>query len=291
MSAYSDTILPREGRALPRWAIAALIVLAAHLAVGAYIILTRSIEVPAGAPADTVMIDLAPVATSASQPQAAPQQEVAKPEPTPPPPPETPPPPSPEPPPTVPEMPPVMATPLPVAQPIPPILQTPELPPAKQTEAVVPPPAPPKPVPEKQLEKKRIEQERLRKARAERVRKERAARARAAAQASRAAHAAGPAPGASRQSLSSWASEVQARVNGAKRYPEAARARGESGTATLAFSVDASGRVVSASIVGSSGSAALDRETLSMVHRLGRLPPPPTNGRVTLRVSVNFSMF
>lgn len=78
-------------------------------------------------------------------------------------------------------------------------------------------------------------------------------------------------------------------VNAAKRYPEAARARGESGTATLAFTVDAGGRVVSASIAGSSGSSALDSATLSMAHRLGHLPPPP-NGRVTLRVRVNYSV-
>ncbi len=286
MTSYTDTILPpREGRGLPHWGIAALVVLAMHLAIGAFVILTRRSDMPPGAPTDTVMIDLAPVAAAPSQPQElttpTPQEE-PKP---------TPPPPEPDPPlQTVPETPPVMAAPPPPEQPVPTILQTPELPPAPKAEAVLPSP---KPVPDKRLKQnrvekqKRIDQERQRKERAERLRKD---HARAAASARAAARrAAGPAPGAARQSMSSWVSQVQARINAAKRYPEAARARGESGTATLAFTVDAGGRIVSAQIASSAGSSALDNATLSMAHRLGHLPPPP-NGRVTLRVRVSFSV-
>lgn len=288
MSLYTETILPpRETRGLPRWVIAALVVLAAHLAVGAFFILTRSTDMPPGVPPDTLMIDLAPIATAPPQPQElapAPKPEETKPEPqaeTPPPEPTPPPPPQP-----APEPPP----------PAPPVLQAPEIP-APQPEAVISPPPPP-PVPDKQLQQEKLEkQKRLEREKIERQkhiekRKERAEQAREAAraqarQASR--RAAAPAPGASGQSVSSWASEVLARINAAKRYPEAAREAGESGTATLAFSVDASGQVLSARIARSSGSAALDRETLALAHRLGRLPPPP-NGRTPISVPVRYSI-
>lgn len=271
MTSYTDTILPpREWRGVPRWTIAVLVVLAAHLAIAIFIILKRSPDVVQGVPTDAVMIDLAPVETPAQPAQAAapPQQKEV----TPLPPPEPP--------------------------PAPPILQTPELPkPAvvMPSPPVVAPPPLPKPTPDKALEQrrveqqKRLEQEHKRKERAERLLQERAARAREAARARDARRAARPTQSASRQSTAAWARQVQARVNAAKRYPEAARARGESGTATLAFTVDASGRVVSAQIASSSGSSALDHATLSMAHRLGRLPPPP-NGRITLRVKVNFSV-
>lgn len=311
MSAYTDTILPiRHGRGLPRWAIAALIVLAAHLGIAIFIIVTRTIDVPAGVPTDTVMIDLAPVATQAAQPQAEtapPQQEMAQPEPTPP----TPPPP-PEPPPpepvlqSVPETPPVMVAPQP-PPPAPSILQTPDLPPAPNAEAVLPPPPPPKPVVDQQAEQqkleqqqklaeqkklerqkqiaerqKQIERERLRKEKAERT--EKAAKARAAAQASRASRSAGPAPGSSGMSISTWQSIVQARVNGAA---SSMRGSGESGTASIAFTVNASGGVGGARIAGSSGNPSLDRMALSITSRIGRLPPPP-NGSITVRVPVHF---
>ncbi len=283
MSLYTETILPpRETRGLPRWAIAALIVLAAHLAVGAFFILTRNSDMPPGQPPDALMIDLAPIAEAPPQPQELappPEPEEAKPEPqaeTPPPEPTPPPPPQPalEPPP-----------------PAPPVLQAPEIP-APQPEAVISPPPPP-PVPDKQLQQEKLEKQmRLEKEKIEKQKRiekrqhERQERAEQARQAAR--HPAAPRAGASGQSISSWKSEVQARVNAAKRYPESARARGESGAATLSFTVDGNGRVVAAHVVSSSGSSALDQETVAMAHRISPLPPPPT-GRVTLTVRINFT--
>ena len=268
MTCYADTILPpREGNGLPRWTLAALVVLAIHLAVGACIILARRSDIPTGAPTNAVMIDLAPVATAPSLPQPL----------------TAPPPPAPALQ-TVPETPPVMAAPPSATLPVPPILQTPDRPPAPKPEAV---PPRSRTVPGKTFEQNRIEKQR--RVEHERLRKQKTAERQRKQHAAASARAAGPPPGAARQSMSSWASQVQARINAAKRYPEAARARRESGTATLAFTVDARGRIVSASIASSSGSSALDSATLSMAHRLGRLPPPP-NGRVTLRVRVSFSM-
>lgn len=302
MSVYTETILPqRQMRGVPRWAIAALIVLAAHVAIGLFIILTRKIEAPAGAPTSTVMIDLAPVATAA----APPQEQAAPPQPTPDllqPTPPTPPEPTPPPEPalqTPPEATPV-TPPQPTPPPAPSELQTQDLPMLPNAEAVLPPPPKPavdqqkieqeKLAEQKRIEKqkqiaehqKQVEREKLRKEKAERA--EKAAKARAAAQASRAARESGPAPGASHMSLSAWQSIVQARVNGAA---ASLRGSGQSGTVSIAFTVNSSGGVGGASISGSSGNPSLDHMALSIAHRLGRLPPPP-NGSITVRVPVHF---
>ena len=145
----------------------------------------------------------------------------------------------------MPETPPVMAAPLAPEQPAPAIFQTPVLP---HPEAVV---APPKPVPDKPVEQekeKRLEKEKLDKQKRVEKRKqelkERAAQARQAA-----SHAAAPRAGASGESLASWKSELLARINAAKRYPDAAREGHQSGTVTLSFTVEASGQVVSPRIV------------------------------------------
>lgn len=292
MSLYAETILPpREGPALPRWAIALIVVIAMHLVVGAYIVMRRTADRPPGQPTDAIMIDLAPISTAPPQPTQlapAPKPEVAPPKVEPPPPP-------PEPPlQSVPETAAVMALPQPVTPPIPKILETQEAP------VMLPPPPELKPVPDKVQEqkrmelKKRIEQERKRKAqaeerkeRADELRKERAERAQAAAslrskQAAR--RAAAPRAGASGQSIASWVGELQSRVNAAAHSV----ATGESGSAILMFTVDANGRVASARIAQSSGSATLDRAILSITRRIGRLPAPP-NGRISARVPVRFS--
>jgi protein TonB len=43
----------------------------------------------------------------------------------------------------------------------------------------------------------------------------------------------------------------------------------------LAFRIDSDGRLISTRIVGSSGSSALDAETLALVERAQPFPPPP----------------
>ena len=58
-----------------------------------------------------------------------------------------------------------------------------------------------------------------------------------------------------------------------KRYPS--EARGDQGTAQLAFNVDRQGGVHNARITRSSGSSVLDHEALALVQRAQPLPPPP----------------
>ena len=87
---------------------------------------------------------------------------------------------------------------------------------------------------------------------------------------------AAPLPGASPRNsdaLPNWKTQLVAKLERAKRYPS--EARGDQGTAQLAFSVDRQGGVHNARITRSSGSSALDHETLALVQRAQPLPPPP----------------
>jgi periplasmic protein TonB len=123
MSMFAETILPpRESGGLRRWGLAALIVIAAHVALIVALIYVRQSEMPPGNPPDTVMINLAPIAVA-----PPPQEEVE----TPPQPqqvqPQTPPQPTVQP----------QQTQAPVA---------PDMVEAPQPEVMMAPPPPPKPV-------------------------------------------------------------------------------------------------------------------------------------------------
>ncbi len=86
------------------------------------------------------------------------------------------------------------------------------------------------------------------------------------------------APGATAgdpNALPNWKSQLVARLERFKRYPPEAEARGDSGIAQLAFSVDRKGGVHHARIVRSSGSSTLDAATLALAERAAPLPPPP----------------
>jgi periplasmic protein TonB len=77
--------------------------------------------------------------------------------------------------------------------------------------------------------------------------------------------------------IARWESVLAAHLERFKHYPQEARARGEQGTATVAFTIDHDGHVVSSRIVRSSGSATLDEETLAMLARAQPMPRPPDN--------------
>jgi len=93
-----------------------------------------------------------------------------------------------------------------------------------------------------------------------------------------AAVAAAPVAGVSADqadALMDWQARLRAHLEHYKRYPRAARLRGETGEATLRFVVDRTGTVLSSAIATSSGFAALDEETLEMIRRAEPLPPMP----------------
>jgi periplasmic protein TonB len=79
------------------------------------------------------------------------------------------------------------------------------------------------------------------------------------------------------RAIARWESTLAAHLERFKHYPDKARARGDQGTATVAFTIDQDGRLVTSRIVQSSGSEMLDDETLAMLVRAQPLPKPPDN--------------
>jgi periplasmic protein TonB len=86
-----------------------------------------------------------------------------------------------------------------------------------------------------------------------------------------------PRPKPSAAQIASWHRRIAQQVERHKGYPTSARARHETGTAQLAFTLDRNGKVVTNRIVRTSGSAALDQETIDTVLRAQPFPPPPPN--------------
>jgi protein TonB len=156
-------------------------------------------------------------------------------------------------------------------------MAVPELPPVPKPAVVLmtPPKAKPKP--------KKIVKE-LSKPVAKRVREPPAPRTSAPPHAAetRAANAA---------EVSAWRSAWAAALSWNRHYPEAARARGEQGTVRLALTIDRGGHVVSARLVGSSGSSTLDQAALEMARNASGRPLPPEMGSsVSLVVPVRYSI-
>jgi periplasmic protein TonB len=251
---------PERRRDVFRWSVAAVVVLAAHLGIAAaYLALRPELGDQAQAPVIAVEFAPAPV-----EPPPALEAEMS---------------PSP-----------------PLDEPEPPQPQSPQeteamvapLPPSEQPEVEMPPPQRPVPIEQpKELPARAPEHQRPH----ERPKKSSMA---TLVQPSRAATAptSGAAAIGARQAHASWLSLLAAHLARYKRYPPEAEARHSTGTVRLSFTMDRSGRVVSRHIVGSSGSAALDQEALSMVERAQPLPVPPNMAepRETLTVPIRFSL-
>ena len=285
---------------LLRWTLAIAVVVGAHGVAGWMLVTWQRAEAAMGAPPAALMIELAPlpVAPEAPPQEVAPGPEMveAQPEPQPQPVLEKPPEPEPLPPEPVVEPPPVEPPPEPTPQPVvqpEPEIKIPELPQLPDAAAVLAPPPPPpparpktverKPPPKKVVERRKpIDQD---KPPAERT----TAPPRAQAQA--APTAAAPAEGAasvSAASRASWRGTLLAHLNRYKRFPGGANP----GTVQVAFSIDRSGRVLSARLVGGSGDAILDEEAVAMIRRASPVPAPPEGlggGSIALSVPVKFS--
>lgn len=107
---------------------------------------------------------------------------------------------------------------------------------------------------------------------------------------------AAPAPSIASNSnaLPTWQSDLLRHLAKYKRYPEDARRRGLQGINRLRFVVDAEGKVLSFSLAGGSGSAALDRATLEMIRRAQPVPKPPkellNNGQIEVVAPFVYSL-
>lgn len=170
-------------------------------------------------------------------------------------------------------------------------LETPDLPEIATAEAVIEAPAARRPEPERAEEKPREPERKSEPKKTQPKRKPQTLTASApkAVNAARARTNAAPTSGTGAvASTATWRGSVIAHLNRRKRHPGGA-ARG---TATVAFTIDRSGRVLSARLVRSSGSATLDQEAVALARRASPVPAPPANiGRasVTLAVPVRFS--
>lgn len=279
MIVAQDATAPGSGGAgrLGRWLFCLALVLGLHVA--AVLMLLHNVQAPdptASSP-DTVMIDLAPASVTPVATASAP-----------PPAPATPPPPAPEPPPAPPLEPaPFLSVPtllpavpaLQEAAPLPPPpVPLPVVravrPPRPVRHAAVPPPAHPPaealsraaPQPENEMP---------------------------AAPSSSPVAAAPQAAPRNPAAVPNWQRELLGRLQRVKRYPEAAQDRSEQGVASIRFTIDRTGHVLSASLVRSSGSDTLDEEAMAMIHRADPLPPPPAEvggSTVTLTVPVSFAL-
>ena len=90
--------------------------------------------------------------------------------------------------------------------------------------------------------------------------------------------------------VSAFRAAVAGRLQGAKRYPESARARGASGVVVVAFSLDGSGHLVSVNVARSSGQSDLDAEAIATVRRAAPFPPPPAGAARSFSVPLGFRL-
>lgn len=250
-----------------RWTLAGLTVVGLHVG-GIWMALNwPAAAEPPGDPPAAIMMELAPLAVAPEVPEQdiAPGPQMVEAEEQPEPEPEKP----------VEEK----VEPLPEPTPEPPVeteIKPPEAPKVEKAEVVLPPkvePPKPKRKPKKKKQKK-------------------APRTTAppSSQAQRADRAAAPAEGmASSMSPASWRGALMAHLNRHKRFPSGAAG---TGVATVAFTIDRSGRVLSARLVRSAGDPALDAEAASLPRRASPVPAPPPNvggGSITLAVPIRFT--
>jgi protein TonB len=103
----------------------------------------------------------------------------------------------------------------------------------------------------------------------------------------------GPSPAARASAERAYLAELQRAIARYQRFPEDARRRRATGVATLAFAVQADGRIEQVRVVKSSGDAALDQAAVSALGRLGRFKPIPASiGRSSwpMRVPIRFDL-
>ena len=101
-----------------------------------------------------------------------------------------------------------------------------------------------------------------------------------------------PSPVPSPEASAGYRALLSAWLESHKRYPDAARQRGEEGRAVLRFSVDRSGRVLDFAVTSSSGYPDLDQSVEEMM-RGATLPPFPVGmpqPQMQISVTIRFSL-
>ncbi len=90
----------------------------------------------------------------------------------------------------------------------------------------------------------------------------------------------------------SWQASVAGWLASRKTYPEEARRRGEEGRVSVRFTVDRSGRVLEAGIVGGSGSERLDTAAVALLRQapLPAFPSSMTQAHVTITTTIRYTL-
>ncbi len=258
-----------------RWILAVSLVVAVHGAAAWLALHWQSAQAVPGGPPEAVMIELAPLAVAPEPTMAdvAPGPQVT----------ETPLDPMPDPPEETRETPeriveepkPVEQTPAPTTEPK---VEVPKLPEREHADAVLPPP----PAAQKQGRKEPAPKRTASPPTS-------APTVRAQQRADRIAAPASSAAQVPAAAAATWQSALMAHLNRHKRYPSGGVS---SGVATVAFSIDRSGRVLSSRLVRSSGDPALDSEAVSLARRASPVPAPPAglaDGTFSLSVPIRFN--
>lgn len=100
-------------------------------------------------------------------------------------------------------------------------------------------------------------------------------------------------PAARASAERAYLAELQQAIARQQRFPEEARRKRITGTVTLAFAVQANGRIDGVQVVKSSGNPALDRAATETLERLGRFKPIPApigRGSWPMRVPIRFDL-
>lgn len=89
-----------------------------------------------------------------------------------------------------------------------------------------------------------------------------------------------------------WRAAIGAWLQSHKAYPEAARARGEEGSATVRFTIDRGGRVLEFTILQGTGSTDLDEAVERMLRgaRVPGFPATMTQAEVSVTVRVRYTL-
>lgn len=93
--------------------------------------------------------------------------------------------------------------------------------------------------------------------------------------------------------LNRYVSSLTAALRGRLRYPNIARSQGAVGIATLRFTMDRSGRIISSTLVKSAGHPALDEAALATASPGSSLPPAPAalpQQQFTISVPLRFNL-
>lgn len=98
-------------------------------------------------------------------------------------------------------------------------------------------------------------------------------------------------PQAAQAARANYNGILSAHLQRHKQYPSGAKAAGEQGVAMLSFTVGRNGQLMGARLAKSSGSSALDGETMAMIRRaqpLPSFPPEMTQSSASFTVPVRF---